>query len=58
MQVRANLSRHSRHDLTHFIFWFHDSTFECVARSYKVETYQISFKNLLNRMLDRLVFGA
>jgi hypothetical protein len=25
-------------DLHHFIFWFHDSTFECLAQSYKVET--------------------
>ena len=24
-------------DLQHFIFWFHDSTFECLARSFKVE---------------------
>jgi hypothetical protein len=42
-------------DRTHFIFWFHDSTFECVARSYKVETHQISMKELLGLMVERLI---
>jgi hypothetical protein len=39
----------------HFIFWFHDSTFECIARSYKVETHRTSMKVLLNLMVERLV---
>jgi hypothetical protein len=42
-------------DLHHFIFWFHDSTFECVARSYKVETYRMSMKKLLGMMVERLI---
>lgn len=42
-------------DLTHFIFWFHDSTFECVARSYTVETHHVSMKELLKRMVERLI---
>ncbi len=42
-------------DLHHFIFWFHDSTFECIARSYKVETYRTSMKALLNVMMERLI---
>lgn len=25
--------------LNHYVFWFKDSTFECIARSFKVETY-------------------
>jgi hypothetical protein len=41
--------------LTHFIFWFHDSTFECVARSYKVETHRISMRALLGLMVERLI---
>jgi hypothetical protein len=40
---------------THFIFWFHDSTFECVARSYKVETHRTSMKVLLGLMVERLI---
>ena len=39
----------------HFIFWFHDSTFECIARSYKVETHRVSMKELLGLMVGRLV---
>lgn len=42
-------------DLNHFIFWFHDSTFECIARSYKVETYQVSMKDLLKVMIEKVV---
>ena len=41
--------------LTHFIFWFHDNMFECIARSYKVETHRISMKELLVRMVNRLI---
>lgn len=42
-------------NLTHFVFWFHDSTFECVARSYKVETHFTSMMALLNLMVERLI---
>ncbi|HBI42878.1 MAG TPA: hypothetical protein DDY78_08470 [Planctomycetales bacterium] len=42
-------------DLHHFIFWFHDSTFECIARSYKVETYRTRMKELLGLMVERLI---
>lgn len=42
-------------DFTHFIFWFHDSTFECVARSYKVETHRTSMRDLLALMVERLL---
>lgn len=42
-------------DFTHFIFWFHDSTFECVARSYKVETHRASMRALLAVMIERLL---
>ena len=41
---------------THFIFWFHDSTFECVARSFKVETHRTSMRALLRLMVERLIF--
>ena len=42
-------------DRTHSVFWFHDSTFECVARSYKVEAHRISMKGLLGVMVERLL---
>jgi hypothetical protein len=41
-------------DLSHFVFWFHDSTFECVAQSFNVETHRTSMKELLGLMIDRL----
>ena len=39
----------------HFIFWFHDSTFECIAESYVVETHCISMKEMLTMMVERLI---
>jgi hypothetical protein len=41
-------------DMKHFVFWFHDSTFECVARSYTVETFRMSMRTLLGLMVERL----
>jgi hypothetical protein len=42
-------------DLQHFIFGFHDSTFECLAESFKVEVHRQPMRDLLNRMVDRLI---
>lgn len=39
----------------HYIFWFHDTTFECIAKSFKVEVYQESMAAMLTRMCQRLV---
>lgn len=41
--------------LNHYIFWFHDTTFECVAKSYNVEVTSESMPNLLNRVCKRLL---
>ncbi len=41
--------------LNHYVFWFHDTTFECVAESFQVELYQESMAELLNRVCQRLV---
>jgi hypothetical protein len=41
-------------DRNHYIFWFHDSTFECIARSYKVEVHRESMAAMLTRMCERL----
>lgn len=41
-------------DLTHFVFWFHDSTFECAARPFNVETHRTSMKALLGLMVERM----
>lgn len=40
--------------LKHFIFAFHDSTFECVARDFTVSEHEGSLENLLTVMESRL----
>ncbi|HEU4538114.1 MAG TPA: hypothetical protein VFS00_28530 [Polyangiaceae bacterium] len=40
--------------LKHYVFWFHDSTFECVAESYAVEVFHETFSALLARVCLRL----
>ncbi len=63
-EIEAINSVHSQYrpeawrGLNHYIFWFHDSTFECIARSFKVETYRESMKELLQRMVERLTSGS
>lgn len=39
----------------HYILWFHDTTFECVAESYKVELFRESMADLLAKVCQRLV---
>lgn len=56
-------SVHPQHDpkrfdeLRHFILTFHDSTFECVARSFTVEVHAGSIPAMIPRMTD-VLFGA
>jgi hypothetical protein len=40
--------------LKHFVFAFHDSTFECVAEAYVISDYEASLKDLLPEMQRRL----
>jgi hypothetical protein len=39
----------------HYVFWFHDTTFECIAKSFEVEVYQESVASMLSRMCQRLL---
>jgi hypothetical protein len=39
----------------HYVLWFHDSTFECIAESFTVEQHQCSFAELLAIACRRLV---
>ena len=41
-------------DLRHFIFGFHDSTFECVAKDLSVETFRGSMQSAIQRMVEML----
>lgn len=42
-------------DLKHYVFWFHDSTFECIARDYRLELHEMSMLNLAHEVLKRLL---
>lgn len=39
----------------HYVFWFHDTTFECIAESYAVELHDRSMPDLLVEACRRLV---
>lgn len=48
--------RHSEYPFTilrHFLLGFHDSTFECVARSFYIETRLCSYRDALREIADR-----
>jgi hypothetical protein len=42
-------------DLRHYIFWFHDTTFECLAKSFTVDVHRIRMSDLLHQMVERLI---
>lgn len=60
-ESEKNASIHRQHDprkwrnLNHYIFWFHDSTFECIAASYKLEVFHESLPVLLARGCQRMI---
>lgn len=41
--------------LHHYVFWFHDSSFECVARSYRVETFRSRLPDVLAEAMKRWI---
>ena len=42
-------------DLHHYVFWFHDTTFECLAASFAVTVHRESMPDLLARACRRLI---
>jgi hypothetical protein len=42
------------HSLNHYILWFHDDTFECVAKSYEVEVFKKSIDEVLEEAAKRI----
>jgi hypothetical protein len=56
--VHSNYKSEPWRELKHYILPFHDSTFECVARSFIVETYQTNLPQLLTDFSQRgFLFG-
>ncbi len=41
--------------LNHYVFWFHDETFECVAKSYEVEVLASTLPDVLETVARRLL---
>jgi hypothetical protein len=41
--------------LNHYVFWFHDSTFECLAESYEVEVTFETISELSQRVIGKLL---
>jgi len=60
-EVQAINSVHAQYNpdrwtnLKHFIFWFHDTTFECLATSLTPEITHDTMSNLLARLAAKLV---
>jgi hypothetical protein len=39
----------------HYVFWFHDTTFECIGEGFEVELHDCSMRELLAKACARLV---
>ena len=59
-EVKRINSVHQQHDqiswddIIHYVFWFHDSTFECLAKSFRVETHKTTMSEILCIAKDKL----
>ncbi len=59
-ELRKGNSVHSQHKdeqfskLNHYILLFHDTTFECIAESFKIETMQNSMSEVLKAVVQRV----
>jgi len=54
-QVHSLYNADRWRDAKHFVFWFHDSTFECVADSYQVEVLQKPLAEILAIAYERMI---
>jgi hypothetical protein len=52
--VHSQYSPDAWKGVKHFILCFHDSTFECVARGFKVEKWKASLPSMLAEVCRRL----
>jgi len=54
-KVHSNYKEENWTDCNHFIFGFHDTTFECIADSFEVETYNVSMAELMDIICKKLL---
>jgi hypothetical protein len=45
----------SRFTLKHFIFSFHDSTFECLARDFRMKTHALERPDVVGNVIERII---
>lgn len=43
--------------LNHYLFWFHDDTFECLANSFEVEIMTMSMQDALRQVVAWMYYG-
>lgn len=53
-KVHSQYNPNRWRNLKHFVFWFHDNTFECIADDYKVEVYNEALASILSRVHQRM----
>lgn len=53
--VHSCYNEKSWESLNHYVFWFHDSTFECIAESFSIETYSTNMQELLLIINEKLL---
>jgi hypothetical protein len=52
--VHRGYNAASWQDTKHYLLMFHDDCFECLAKGYKVEVVNCSFREAVNRVVERL----
>ncbi len=53
--VHPQYQPESWRNLHHYIFWFHDSTFECLAKGVYVERFEGTWRDLMNVVCERML---
>lgn len=53
--VHAGYKPEAWQQRNHYVFWFHDKTFECIAESFSVDLHRCSMPDLLALACRRLV---
>ncbi len=53
-KVHRGYNSDSWRSLNHYVFWFHDNTFECIAEGYQVEVFHEPLAQILARVYDRM----
>jgi len=54
-RVHSNYVSARWKNLHHYLLWFHDTTFECIAESFEAQIYIESMQAMFNRISARLV---